>query len=332
MGRRAGTALRLIQFFTRAIEFCCAALILALFSYFLATLASHSLSIGNWIRAVTGIAGAAVVYTLITLLTLFCVAGHPILSSIFLFLDVLFTGAFIYLAAANRDGASSCDGTVNTPLGRGSSNTNIVDNQQGGVIELAPSLRQACKMQSACLAVAIVGLLFFIASAILEALLMRHRRKARRFGPSPINGYTSGYGKTTSHHHKGGLWSRIFGRKSRRQGTDLTDNSNALPEHTHPADLHDNNRASYYTGTTTGTTAPEDTLPPTHNTPAGQPMSGVNTGYGSYGYKPEGTHEPAYTHHSEYAGAPNTGVTSPSSPVRYPPGNYRYDDGVYERS
>lgn len=158
MGARTGTALRLIQWFTRAIEFCCAALILALFSYFWATLVSHSLAIGQWIRAVEGIAGAAVVYTILTLLTLFCVAGHPVLSSIFLFLDVCFAGAFVYLAAANRNGAGSCDGHVNTPLGSGNSSTNLVDNGQGGVITLAPSLHQACKMQTACLAVAIVGM------------------------------------------------------------------------------------------------------------------------------------------------------------------------------
>lgn len=166
---------------------------------------------------------------------------------------------------------------------------------------------------------------------------MRHRHRAKRLGPSPINGYTSGYGKTTQpHHEKRGLFGRIFGRKSRRQGTDLTDNSNVLPEHTHPADLLDN-RDSQYGGAGTGTTAADDTLPPTHNTPAGQPMSDVNAGYGSYGYKPErGANEPAYTHHSEYVrmGTGNTtsNPTPPSAPARYPPGNYRYDDGVYDQS
>lgn len=159
MGARTGTALRLAQWFTRAIEFCCAALILAIFSYFLATLTSHSLTIAQWIRAVEGIAGAAVIYTILTLLLLFCAAGHPVLSSIFIFLDICFAGAFIYLAATNRDGASSCDGDVNTPLGRGDSAANTVENGQGGVITIGPSLQQACKMQSACLAVSIVGML-----------------------------------------------------------------------------------------------------------------------------------------------------------------------------
>lgn len=164
---------------------------------------------------------------------------------------------------------------------------------------------------------------------------MRHRRKARRYGPSPINGYTGGYGKTSSP-RRGGLFSRVFGRKSQRQPTDLTDNSNALPEHTHPSDLHDN-RDSYY-----GAAADPDALPPTHNQPVRgqQPMTGVNTGYGSYGYKPEaGTTEPgAYTHHSEYAnpgpGGQSMGNTTTASPTpaRYLPGNYRYDDGVYDRT
>ncbi|KAM7204329.1 hypothetical protein V8F33_001631 [Rhypophila sp. PSN 637] len=328
MGKRAGTAFRMIQWFTRAVEFCCAVVILALFSYFLATLASNDLAVGQWIRAVEGIAGAAVLYTLLALLLLFCVAGHPVLSSIFIFLDICFIGAFIYIAAANRHGAGSCDGQVTTALGSGNANTSIVDNGHGGVVTLDPNLHQACKMQSACLAVAILGLLFFILSAILEGLLIRHRRKERRFGPTPMNGYTSGYGKTPSSpsHPKQGFFSRFSKRNRRRQGTD---NSDALPAHPHPNDLRDStythNRASTYntnttsgiTGTTMTTTDPEDVLPPpnTGTTTTQQPMSGVNTGTGNL---------------STAAGT-GSNNTAPSSTARFPPGNYRYDDGVYDR-
>ncbi|KAM7217422.1 hypothetical protein V8F06_007171 [Rhypophila decipiens] len=332
MGARAGTALRMIQWFTRAVEFCCAVVILALFSYFLATLASNNLAVGQWIRAVEGIAGAAVLYTLVALLLLFCVAGHPFLSSIFIFLDICFVGAFIYIASANRHGAGSCDGQVTTALGTGNANTSIVDNGHGGVVTLDPNLHQACKMQSACLAVAILGLLFFILSAILEGLLIRHRRKERRFGPSPINGYTSGYGKTPSspsHPPKQGFFSRFSKRNRRRQGTD---NSDVLPAHPHPDDLRDSNythnRASTYntnttsgiTGTTMTTTDPEDVLPPPNTgTATQQPMSGVNTGNGFTGGS------------STAAGTGSNNNTAPSPTAGFPPGNYRYDDGVYDR-
>lgn len=178
--------------------------------------------------------------------------------------------------------------------------------------------------------------LFFILSAILETLLIRHRRKAKRFGPSPVNGYTSGYGKT-----KG-----FFGRFQRKkQPTDLSDNPNALPEHPHPDDL---NRVSYGTEQTRVNTShghphdDPDTLPPTHNSPL-PPMSGVNTGYRSYGYKPDssapgamqGPGLRAYTHNTEFANTGSGGgrdeLSVGSVPARYPPGNYRYDDGVYDR-
>lgn len=58
---------------------------------------------------------------------------------------------------------------------------------------------------------------------------MRNRRKEKRFGPGPANGYTSGYGSRRRRGFFG------FGRK---RGTGMTD-ENALPEHTHPADVRD---------------------------------------------------------------------------------------------
>lgn len=156
-GHRTGIALKALQWFNRAIQFCCSAVILAIFSYFLAKLASHDLPIATWIKAVEGISGAATLYTLIGLLLLCFVAGHRFFSFIAIVLDIAFVGAFIYLAVANREGASSCRGHVNTVFGSGNADSGVRDSGSGGWTAL-PNLRDTCKMQTACFAVAIGGM------------------------------------------------------------------------------------------------------------------------------------------------------------------------------
>ncbi len=116
MGAGSGLALKFVQWFVRGIQFCCAALVLAVYSYFLATLHNHNLPIGSSIKAVEGISGVAVLYTILGLLLLCCLAGHPFTSFIAIVLDVAFVAGFIYIATANRDGAGSCSGQVNTPF------------------------------------------------------------------------------------------------------------------------------------------------------------------------------------------------------------------------
>ncbi|KAK3311746.1 hypothetical protein B0H66DRAFT_578803 [Apodospora peruviana] len=304
MGARSGMALRGLQFFARSIEFCCAALILAIFSYFLTTLASHKLHIATWLRAVEGISGAAVLYTLLALMLLCCVAGHPVSSFMMIFLDICFLATFIYIAAATRGGASSCNGVVHTVFGTGDANTN------------------ACQMETACLAVAIVGIFFFLLSALLEFALVRHRRKEKRYGPSPVNDYTSGYGKKP----RGGIFG--FGRK---RHTGMTDDPNRLPEHPHPDLVRD----SYGTeqtriGTSHGPhDMHPDALPPTHNQPA---MSDIGGRYGNHTYKMDQA-SPSYGHIQHDDSCASRWWTDPSSaaPVQFPAGNYRYDDGVYDR-
>jgi hypothetical protein len=154
MGAKSGFALKFVQWFIRGIQFCCSALVLALFSYFLATLHNHDMDIPTWVRAVEGISGVGVLYTLVGLLLLCCLAGHPATSFIAIVIDVAFIGAYIYVAIANRGGASSCSGTVDTPFGTGDANSSPA--AQDGLTNL-PSFRQACQMESACLAVAIVA-------------------------------------------------------------------------------------------------------------------------------------------------------------------------------
>ncbi len=159
MVRGAGIVLKSIQWFLRAIEFCCAAVVLAIFSYFLATLHNHNLPIDNYIRSVEGLSGGAALYTLIGLVLLCFLGGFTVFAFIAFILDLLFVGAFIYIAYENRGGASSCNGFVNTPFGSGDDNTgqNEVTAPQGGVT-LLPSLRTACRLQTAVFAVSIVAM------------------------------------------------------------------------------------------------------------------------------------------------------------------------------
>ena len=157
MGARSGLALKSVQWFVRGIQFLCAAVVLGIFSYFLATLHNHDLPIATWIRAVEGISGAAVVYTLFGLLLLCFLAGFAITAFIAIILDIAFVGAFIYVAWANRGGASSCNGFVYTPFGDGDAGRDGVIQGSDGFTAL-PSLRTACKLQTASMAVSIIAM------------------------------------------------------------------------------------------------------------------------------------------------------------------------------
>ncbi|KAJ8123250.1 hypothetical protein ONZ43_g756 [Nemania bipapillata] len=202
MGAKSGLALKALQWCIRGIQFLSCAVVLALFSYFLAVASRHNFNIPTWSKAVEGISGIAII------------------------LDIAFVGAFIYVAQANRGGASSCTNTVNTLFGTRSA----TDKLGSGL----PSFQQICQMQKAVLAVSIIAIAFFLISAFVEVILVRHRRKEHRFGPGPANNYTSGYGK------RGGF----FGRFRRRKGSEEEAiNPNLLPEHTHPEQV----RPSYHT-------------------------------------------------------------------------------------
>ena len=155
MGARSGVALKFLQLFNRGIQFLCAALILGVYCYFLAALSNHDLNTANSVRAVAGISGAAVLYTLLGLVLLCCLAGLTLTALIAIILDVAFIGAFIYVAVANKNGASSCTGYLDTPFGKGQDNK-VVNGNDG--FTALPSFHTACRLQSACLAVAIIAM------------------------------------------------------------------------------------------------------------------------------------------------------------------------------
>lgn len=235
--RGGGIALKFLQAFLRFILFCCAAVILAIFSYFLATLHNHDLPIATWIRAVEGISGAAVFYSIVGLLLLWCLAGLFLTSAIAILLDIAFTGAFIYIAWETRHGAGSCSGDVNTPFGSGNTDTsNTVSDGSGGSTVL-PSLRTACKLETACFAVSIIAIIFFLLAALVELALVRHHKKEKAFGPGPSNNYTAGSPKR-----------KFWQRKSKKDAYGMTGGlkPDSLPSHATPADV----RTSYATDTT----------------------------------------------------------------------------------
>lgn len=202
-------------------------------------------------------------------------------------LDLLFCAGMIAIAVMTRDGADSCKGTVQTPIGNGqASSDNGYGNfgtSKGENLTYKVHLGLACRLNTVCFAVAIIAALLFICTAVMQVMLVRHHKKEKRYGPSPSNNYTSGYGK--------GRFSS-FGRKKK-----------AAPATTKDTELGSVGRSSY--------TAQDSTLPP----------SGTHTGgYGDGGYSTQPTGyntEPAVASgaHGGYYTAP-TG-TAASNPYGY---------------
>lgn len=156
MARVARLALKSVSWIFRFIQFCSAIIILGIFAYFIATLRNHHQSVATWIRAVTGISGAAALYTLCALCLVWCLGGIAIFSALGVLLDLAFIGAFIYLAYATRHGSGSCSGNnLNTPLGTANANGQLpLGNGSGSV----PSPKTACRLNKACFALSIIGL------------------------------------------------------------------------------------------------------------------------------------------------------------------------------
>jgi hypothetical protein len=190
MGIFKGGALRLLQTALYALCFCCAAIIIGIFSFFLAVLADHNLDIPTKWKAVEGLAGAITLYTICTTLLTCCLAGITALSALGLLFDILCMGGMIAIAVLTRQGAKSCSNYVKTPLGNGPAGNALAFTQ--GRHNYDPSLRTACKLNKAVFAVAIAGAVLFLFTAIMQLVLMKHHKKEKRFGPSPSNDYTSG--------------------------------------------------------------------------------------------------------------------------------------------
>lgn len=279
-----GTALKAIQTFLYALEFCCAAIILGIYSYFLSVLADRDAPIYNWIKAVEGLSGAAVLYTIFAVLLTCFLGGKMFFAFLGIVFDIIFTGAFIALAVLTRDGADNCKGRVVTPFGTGPHTSKDGFGQEGepNQITYAVSLGTACRLNTVCFAIAIAGAVLFFISAIVQLALGRHHKKEKRFGPSPANGYTAGSGR------------RKFWRRKRRTGTRDPEMAGTVPAATTThhtggalAPGHADYRPSHDTAYT-GTTAQSGTYDAPH-----KPL------VGGYHTAPTGTYQqPGYNNNT----------------------------------
>jgi len=170
--------------------------VLGIYSYFLSVEADRDVTIPMWQQAVTGLAGAVVLYTIFAVLLTCFLGGKTFFAFLGIVFNLLCAGAMVAIAVMTRDGAHSCTGNVQTPLGDGPSDSKegFGSNGQGNQITYSASLGSICRLNTACFAVSILGALFFLISAVVQLCLGRKHKREKRFGPSPANGYTKGSG------------------------------------------------------------------------------------------------------------------------------------------
>jgi len=236
----------------RIIQFGCAAIVLGIYSYYLAVLAQHDIHIPTWEKAVTGMSGAGALYTIFGIIFTLCLGGVAFFGFLAVVLDICFAGCFAAIAYYTRHGASRCSGVVNTPLGTAPSNESAPGAGNYGYV---------CSLNTAAFAVSIVNIILFLITAAWSVILVRHHKKEKRFGPSPSNNYTSGFGK------RGKFWQRK--NKSTPHGT--RDAEMATAHTAAPG------RVSHETGMT-GSTMNNGYAPAAAEPKYGQP------GYGQPGY------------------------------------------------
>ncbi|RDW89793.1 uncharacterized protein DSM5745_01568 [Aspergillus mulundensis] len=211
-----GIVLRFFNLAIRVLQFLASAVILGIYSYFLAKLAHHDLHIPTWMKAVEGLSGAATLYSLIGSLLTCCLGGFTFFAAIAIILDVCFVGAMIAIAILTRDGTNHCSGVIDTrPVGTGRDGTDSPAGIDYGY---------ACMLEKVVFAVSIIGIFFFLISILFQFLLGRHHRREKRFGPSPTNGYTYGT-------QKRGFWRR------NKAAPEPVTGDNMLPAHPTPHDM-----------------------------------------------------------------------------------------------
>jgi hypothetical protein len=145
-----GVILRFFNLGLRVLQFLDAAVILGIFSYYLAVLARNDHHIATWIKAVEGLAGAATLYSLLGIIFTCCLGGVAFFAFLGVVLDICFVGAMVAIAIMTRKGVRSCTGTVDTPLGTGNANNDTFDK--------GLSFGMTCKLEKVVFAVAIIGM------------------------------------------------------------------------------------------------------------------------------------------------------------------------------
>ncbi|CZT16066.1 uncharacterized protein RCC_01906 [Ramularia collo-cygni] len=192
MGLIKGGFLRLSQTFLYVLAFLCSALIIGIYSYFLAVLADRDVSIPTYAKAVEGIAGVATLFTLFAVVLTCCLGGITFFGLLAVLLNILVMGGFIAIAVLTRSAVHSC--TANNirtgPLGR------AADSSFNSNVTYAVSPRTACRLNKAVFIVSIIGAFLFLVCALVQLLIVRsHKKEKKKYGPSPANDYTTGYGE-----------------------------------------------------------------------------------------------------------------------------------------
>lgn len=161
----ASSAIRFTNFGLRLLQVGASIIILGIFGYFLATQSEHDLEMPPWVKAVTGIAGAATFYSVAASCTTLFIGGVPFFSGLAIGLDALFAAASVAVAIMCRHGADTCTGDVNTPLGTGDAEDPAKGFGEGGFgagegkkVTYVPDLKSACKLQKAVFAISIISM------------------------------------------------------------------------------------------------------------------------------------------------------------------------------
>ncbi|CEL05648.1 hypothetical protein ASPCAL06765 [Aspergillus calidoustus] len=212
-----GAILRFFNLAIRVLQFLASAVILGIFSYFLAKLAQNNQHIPTWTKAVEGLSGAATLYSLLGALFTCCLGGITFFAAVAIFLDVCFVGAMIAIAILTSDGTDNCSATPDTPVGTGPDGTNSPAGVDYGY---------ACRLNKVVFAVSIISIFFFLISILFQYLLGRHHKREKRFGPSPANNYTYGTGT-----QRRGFWRRNKHTPENASADDM------LPAHTTPGEV-----------------------------------------------------------------------------------------------
>jgi len=277
MAKVGGIALRVVATFFYILAFCCATIILGLYSYFLATQSQHKVAIPEWQKAVEGMSGIGVLYTIFAVIFTCCLGGKRFFAFLAILLDILLCGAFIAIAVLTRDG-DSCKGRfVNTPLGSGAPNSH--EGRDGAIF--TPSLHTACRLNTVCFAVALIGAFVFFLSALFQLWLARHHQKEKRYGPSPANNYGKGSGVRFFQRRRGERSAHAAAAKDAEAG------GFAATDGTH-TNGHHHNGVGAADGTYVGNKYEEPSMAGTHNT--GVPTAGgyhtgpTGTAVNPYGY------------------------------------------------
>lgn len=144
-----GAILRFLNLAIRVLQCLDSAVILGIFSYYLAALSHNDVQIDRWVQAVEGMSGAATLYGLLGAILTCCLGGIAFFAFIAIVLDVCFIGVMIAIAVLTRDGTQSCEGKVDTPLGKGPSD----DKTDAGI-----TFGMSCELEKVAFAVSIIGM------------------------------------------------------------------------------------------------------------------------------------------------------------------------------